>query len=78
MNYGAMVYTKTAMLFNYLKAYLGEEKFDQCMRNYYEEWKYKHPSPDDLRASLEKSTGESLSWFFDELIQTTDKIDFAL
>ncbi|MFN8864851.1 MAG: M1 family metallopeptidase [Flavobacteriales bacterium] len=78
MNYGAMVYTKTAMLFNYLKAYLGEEKFDQCMRNYYEEWKFKHPSPDDLRASLEKSTGESLSWFFDELIQTTDKIDFAL
>jgi hypothetical protein len=78
MNYGAMVYKKTALLFNYLKAYLGEEKFDQCMRNYYEEWKFKHPSPDDLRASLEKSSGENLSWFFDELIQTSDKIDFAL
>lgn len=78
INYGGIVYKKTALLFYYLKGYLGEPLFDQCMHNYFEKWKFKHPQPEDLQAVFEETTGQKLDWFFNELIKTTDKIDFSI
>jgi len=75
MNYGTIVYKKSAIAFNYLMNYLGEETFDKCMMAYYEQWKFKHPSPKDIRASFESTSGKDLSWFFDNLINTTEKVD---
>lgn len=77
-NYGAIVYSKTAIVFDYLKAYLGEELYDKCMQRYFNEWKFKHPQPEDLRKIFEEETSENLSWFFDDLIQTTKKIDYKI
>ena len=36
MNYGSIVYSKTAIAFDYLMAYLGEETYDKCMKTYFE------------------------------------------
>ncbi|MBP6757030.1 MAG: M1 family metallopeptidase, partial [Bacteroidia bacterium] len=47
-NYGAIVYSKTALAIDYLMNYMGQEKFDKAMRFYFEQWKFKHPSPNDL------------------------------
>ena len=44
INYGTMVYMKTALIMDHLMAYLGEETMDKCMHAYYEEWKFKHRS----------------------------------
>lgn len=77
-NYGIVMYQKTGLVFYYLKDYLGEELFDQCMREYYAEWEFKHPQPDDMRRSLEKTSGKDLSWLFDDLINTTKHVDFKL
>ena len=78
LNYGGIVYKKTALLFYYLKGYLGETLFDQCMHNYFEKWKFKHPQPEDIQAVFEETTGQKLDWFFNELIKTTEKIDFSI
>jgi hypothetical protein len=78
INYGGIVYKKTALLFYYLKGYLGETLFDQCMHNYFEKWKFKHPQPEDIQAVFEETTGQKLDWFFNELIKTTEKIDFCI
>lgn len=77
INYGTIVYNKTAVAFDHLKGYLGDEAFDQAMKAYFEAWKFKHPGPDDLRAAVEKSAGKDLSWFFDDLVQTNGRIDYA-
>lgn len=78
LNYGAMVYMKSALIFRYLENYLGTETFDKVMKKYFEEWKYKHPQPDNLRAIFEKETGKNLSWFFDDLIKTDKKLDYKI
>ena len=78
INYGGIVYKKTALLFYYLKGYLGETLFDQCMHNYFERWKFKHPQPEDVQAIFEETTHQNLDWFFKELIGTTEKIDFKI
>lgn len=78
MNYGGIVYSKTGLIFEYLMAYLGEELYDRCMQNYFSTWKFKHPQPDDLRRIFEQETQKDLSWFFDDLIKTTKKIDYKI
>ncbi len=78
INYGLIMYQKTGLVFFYLMDYLGEEKFNQVMRTYYEEWKFKHPQPEDMRKSMEASSGKDLSWLFDDLIKTTNHVDYKL
>ncbi|MDG2311202.1 MAG: M1 family metallopeptidase, partial [Flavobacteriales bacterium] len=78
INYGAMVYKKTAAVFAFLRQYLGTERFDKAMQQYFEDWKFKHPSPSDMRTSLENSSGEDLGWFFDGFINTSSKNDWAI
>lgn len=78
INYGVIMYQKTGLVFNYLQEYLGEELFDKCMQNYFEEWKFKHPQPEDIRASIEKTAGRSMDWFFGDLIQTTNHPDYKI
>lgn len=76
MNYGIVVYKKSAIAFNYLFHYLGEELFDKCMSAYFEKWKFKHPTPKDLQKEFEQTSGKQLDWFFKNLIQTTDHLDY--
>jgi hypothetical protein len=77
-NYGTCVYYKTALSFNYLKAYLGDTLFDRCMKAYYEKWKFKHPYPADVRTAFEETSQKNLSWFFDDLLGSTKKIDYKI
>ena len=78
MNYGGIVYSKTAVVFDYLMAYVGEEIYDECMQTYFERWKFKHPQPKDLRIIFEEKTKKDLSWFFDDLLNTTKTIDYSI
>lgn len=77
-NYGIIMYQKTGLIFYYLKDYLGEELFDRCMQNYYRDWEFKHPQPSDLKTSLEQTSGKNLDWFFHDLIETTNHIDYKI
>lgn len=78
MNYGTIVYAKSAMIFGYLRAYLGDEKMDDLMHAYFETYKFKHPYPEDFRALAEAHLDEDLSWLFNGLIATTEKVDYKL
>ena len=78
MNYGSVMYKKTSLVMNYLMQYLGEEAMNQCFRNYFNEWKFRHPQPSDIQASFEKTTGKDLSWLFEEIIPTKRRVDFKI
>ncbi|MBI2966257.1 MAG: hypothetical protein HYY40_00380 [Bacteroidetes bacterium] len=78
VNYGGIVYSKTAVVFDYLKAYLGDAVFDTCMKRYYSNWKFRHPYPADLQNIFTSFTEKELSWFFGDLIKTTGKIDYKI
>lgn len=76
MNYGAIMYKKTGLAFNYLKSYLGDELFKKCMSTYFEKWKFKHPTPKDIREVFETVSGKDLSWFFEDVINTDGVVDY--
>ncbi|MCK5857497.1 MAG: M1 family metallopeptidase [Bacteroidales bacterium] len=78
MNYGISVYQKTALIFKYLQAYLGEKEARITMRKFFNEWAYKHPLPEDMKLFYEKETGRDLSWVFDDLINTSSNVDYKI
>jgi len=70
LNYALVAYYKTSRWMKKLENVLGRELFDSSMHNYYRDWKYKHPYPDDFKASIEKSAGRSLDTIFNLLNET--------
>ncbi|QPH41247.1 M1 family metallopeptidase [Pedobacter endophyticus] len=67
--YGLISYAKTALWLYLLEAQVGQEKFDKAFQVYFSEWKNKHPTPADFKASMEKSLGFNLDKYFDLLNQ---------
>lgn len=77
-NYGAIVYDKTAIVFDYLLNTAGADKFDEGMRFYFDNWKFKHPTSADLQKTLEYYCGMDLNWLVDGLIKGKEKLDYKI
>ncbi len=77
-NYGMMVYKKAAVVTETLHEYLGDSLMHAGWSEYFKRWSYKHPTPDNLRIVFEEVSGENLSWYFDDLLGSTGRIDYAL
>jgi hypothetical protein len=78
INYQMSAYSIPSMMFKYLESYLGTAEYDRVAQLYFDNWKFKHPYPSDIKAHFEKETGKNLSWFFDEFFNTRKSIDYAL
>lgn len=77
LNYGAVVYMKSAIVFNYIKEYLGDDEFDKIMQSYYAEWKHRHPAPSDLKAHFKKAN-KDVDFLFDDIIPSVKRVDYKL
>ena len=77
-NYGGIVYYKTAIVFDYLMAVVGEKEMEKAMQHYFDLWHFKHPQPEDFKKALEESTGKDLTWFFNDFVNSTKKVDYKI
>jgi hypothetical protein len=77
-NYHADAYYKTALSFDFLKEYLGDSLFDSCMNSYFDDWKFKHPQPEDIQEVFEKRSGKNLSWLFGDLLNSDKKLNYRI
>ncbi len=66
-NYGLIAYEKAGEWLKLLENTLGKETFDKVMQAYYDQWKFKHPQPEDLKAIAEQVSRRSLDELFKEL-----------
>jgi hypothetical protein len=78
INYFLGAYEKPAQILHYLFQYVGPTDFDRAMQAYYQEWKFKHPQPDDFIAVLERELGESLDWLYQGLILDNARQDYGI
>jgi len=70
------VYGKTAAILNMLEYTLGDSTFAVGMKEYYNEWRFKHPHLLDFKRVMEKVAHTDLDWFFDEWFKTTRTLDY--
>jgi hypothetical protein len=76
-NYGLVYYKTGVMLYN-LRYVLGDELFLNAMKQYVSKWKFAHPYPEDFRETIIECTQVDLNWFFDQWLETTKYIDYAV
>jgi hypothetical protein len=48
-NYGVIAYHKTAEWLRFLEEKFGKDSVRNAIRKYYDQWKFKHPHPEDLK-----------------------------
>jgi hypothetical protein len=78
-NYGAMVYSKTGLFFEYLRAFMGDSAYDGMMREYNEKWGFRHPGPEDLQELIEYHLqGSQSDWFTKEVWHSSAGLDYSM
>jgi len=78
LNYFFMAYYKAALAINMLEKHLGQDRFDSIMREFYNLYKFSHPTTKDISIFFHQQANTDLSWFFDGLIGSTGKTDLDL
>jgi hypothetical protein len=76
--YSIASYNKGAVFLNQLNYIMGKETFQRAMKRYFNEWKFKHPNPTDLKRIMEKESGLELDWFWENFVGTTKTIDYSI
>ena len=76
--YFAASYSKTALALKTLEGLVGEQQFARAMRAYFERFRYRHPTGDDLFATFSDVAGEDLFWFFDQAIRSDASVDWSV
>ncbi|NJW53800.1 M1 family metallopeptidase [Salinimicrobium oceani] len=76
--YGASAYSKGSVFLSQLGYVIGEENLKKTLKRYYDEWKFKHPTPNDFIRVAEKVSGAELDWYLTDWTRTTNKIDYGI
>ncbi len=77
-SYGISAYSKGAVFLAQLGYVIGKENLDKTIKRYYQEWKFKHPTPNDFIRIAEKVSGTELDWYLRDWTKTTNTIDYGI
>jgi len=57
---------------------VGDQNLDKILLEYYKEWRFKHPNPNDFFRVAEKISHIQLNWYNDFWIKSIKKIDYGI
>lgn len=76
--YSITSYSKGSVFLSQLGYLIGNDKLMQTLKRYYNEYKFKHPTPNDFIRVAEKVSGAELDWYLTDWTQTTNTIDYGI
>lgn len=76
--YSIAAYSKGSIFLSQLGYIIGQENLMKTIRKYYEDFKFKHPIPNDIKRTAEKVSGMELDWYLTDWTQTTNTIDYGI
>ncbi|MGB2128505.1 MAG: M1 family metallopeptidase [Flavicella sp.] len=76
--YGVASYSKGSIFLAQLEYVIGKENVEKTLLKYYQDFKFKHPTPNDIKRTAEKVSGISLEWYLNYWTQTTHTIDYGV
>jgi len=76
--YGISAYSKGAVFLAQLGYIIGEENLKKTIKKYFNDFAFKHPTPNSIIRSAEKVSGLELDWYLTDFAQTTNTIDYAV
>lgn len=76
--YGTTAYSKGAVFLAQLEYVIGKENLQNTLKKYFDDWAFKHPTPNDFIRAAERVSGLELDWYLMDWTQTTNQIDYAI
>lgn len=76
--YSIASYSKGEIFLSQLGYLIGEDKLAETIKRYYADFKFTHPTPNDIKRTAEKVSGACLDWYLTDWTQTTNTIDYSL
>lgn len=76
--YGISAYSKGSVFLSQLGYVIGQDKLMETIRKYFDDFKFKHPTPNDFKRTAEKVSGLELGWYLQDWTQTTNTIDYGI
>lgn len=74
--YGASSYSKGSVFLSQLGYIIGRKNLAKTIKRYYNEFKFKHPTPNDFKRVAEKVSDLELEWYLNDWTRTTSKVDY--
>ena len=78
MAYGISAYSKGEVFLVQLGYIIGQENLNKTIKRYYNDYKFSHPTPNDIKRVAEKVSGANLDWYLLDWTLTTNTIDYAI
>jgi tetratricopeptide (TPR) repeat protein len=72
----SLVTDKGAMILHMLRWVVGDQKFDQTLRDFFSQYGGKPATTDAFRSIAEKDYGDKLTWFFSQWLDSTGAPEF--
>ena len=76
--YSTASYRKGEVFLAQLQYLIGKENVLKTLKRYYADFKFKHPTPNDIKRSAERISGANLDWYLVDWTQTTNTIDYGI
>ena len=51
---------------------------DEILQDFYQQWEFRHPYPEDLETVFAAHLKENLDWFFDNVFEKTTYVDYGI
>lgn len=77
-SYRAIAYDKSSFMLLQLYKYLGDEVFFGALKEFFTNWKLKHPYPYDFFNTIETYTNQDLDWFLEPYFFSFCRPDLSL
>lgn len=77
-SYGANLYPRGAAVLHMLRFVLSEELFWRAIQHYARRYEFRCVETNDFRLAIEESTGQNLSWFFDQWVYKAGYPEFEV
>ena len=76
--YSISSYSKGEIFLTQLMYLIGKDNLLKTLKKYYSDFKFKHPTPNDIKRSAERVSGANLDWYLTDWTQTTNTIDYGI
>ena len=76
--YSISSYSKGEIFLSQLEYLIGKENVSKTLKRYFQEFKFKHPTPNDIKRTAERVSGANLDWYLSDWTETTNMIDYGI
>ncbi len=77
-SYSIAAYRKGEIFLSQLEYLIGKENVMKTLKRFYTDFKFKHPTPNDMKRTAERVSGAELDWYLIDWTLTTNTVDYGL